>query len=147
MKPILYFILSVIITSCKSESNTKSTAANDQMGHQIMQFEDDLNFITHTFPDSLSGGDTLKAEIYSETDEWKIIEAYANCSIENSGIFKPKHRTQLECLSLFVDENRVLIEFVTIGKGPKIFDKVTLVMVNDEGIQKAAEMDFTYYLK
>ena len=146
LKRILYFIFSVIMISCNGESRIKSTSTIEEMEIQITQFENDLNFIKNTFPVSLISGDTLKAEIYSESDDWKIIEAYVNCSIEY-GVFVPKYRTKLECLELFIDENRAQIEFITVGHGPKVFDVVTLIMENEEGMQRAAEMEFSYYLK
>ena len=103
-------------------------------------------FIKHTFPDSLNSGDTLRAEIYSENEDWKIIEAYSYCRIGSDGIFRVNKRTTQECKQLFVEDNRVKIEFITMGDRNKKFDLLTLVLQDKNEVKKATELQLTYYL-
>lgn len=103
--------------------------------------------INHNFPDTLVGGDTVRAVIASENKNWRISKAYVNCQVGPDGIFRILHRTRLECLELPIKDNQALIQFVTLGKGEKVFDKVTLILENTDGIKQASELDFRYYLK
>lgn len=103
--------------------------------------------IYHNFPDTLIGGDTVKAVIASENKNWRIVKAYVNCPVGSDGVFRIFNRTQVECLELAVVDNQAVIQFVTIGKGEKVFDKVILILENTVGIKQASEWDFRYYLK
>ena len=103
--------------------------------------------INHNFPDTLNSGDTVKAVFSSKNNNWQIVKAYAHCRIGSDGVFRIFKRTRVECLELPVRDKQALVQFVTVGKGNKVFDNITFVLQNTEGIEQATEMDFKYYLK
>lgn len=103
--------------------------------------------LEHNFPDTVMGGDTVRAVIASKNEDWQIVDAYVNCPIGHDGIFRIYKRTKFNCLPLPVTNNQTLIQFVTIGKGEKVFDKVTLILENGNGVNQATEIQFKYYLK
>ncbi|MEQ9167822.1 MAG: hypothetical protein RLO12_16295 [Fulvivirga sp.] len=119
----------------------------NETSKEITKLEtDDAYFIQHDFPKTYFTDSVLKAKIYSNSEEWKILRAFNYCKIDDDNVFRIRHRTKVECLEFPVDDNIVQIEFTTIGLGEKDFGTVTLVLENKEGVKKATELEFPYFL-
>ena len=132
----------------EGEIDFKTTWINDQQSVIIEDISGRNQIqISHNFPDTLVDGDTVRAVIASMNKNWRITKAFVNCPVGSDGVFRLFNRTRLECLELAVVDNQALIQFVTQGQGEKVFDKVTLILENKDGIKQASGLDFRYYLK
>ncbi len=145
------FLIILFITSCESKSNSNGGQSNKtnltDVNNEITRLSSREVDLHHNFPDTLDSGDIILAYVESQNENWKIVQAFVNCQIGNDSVFRIFKRSELECLELPVIENKVHIEFTTMGKGNKLFDLLTIIFENDKRVKKATEIQLTYYLK
>jgi hypothetical protein len=149
MEKIIYACLIIILLfSCKAETNSnEDSRIKTGEEEQIIRLNQSDVLLNHNFPDTLNSGDKVFAEIESKNPDWKITRSFVYCPIDSDNVFRIYHRFKHECLELPVENNKAYIEFTTLGIGKKEFGTVTLVLENKDGIQKATEIEFKYYLK
>ncbi len=127
MRNILAFLTVIILSiSCNNNTESNNDLAIDDKEHITRLDNNEVTF-KHNFPEILTSGDTLSAEIESQNSDWKIIAAYVNCPVDEDGQFKIQHRFDIECLQLPVENNNVLIQFFTVGQVQKSFYPLTLI--------------------
>jgi len=148
MGKIYVLFVMILLVSCKTEtSSNEDSRIKPEEEEQIIRLNQSDVIIRHSFPDTLNSGDKVFAEIESKNPDWKITRSFVYCQIGSDNVFRIFHRTKHECLELPVENNKAYIEFATKGIGDKEFGTVTLVLENKDGIKKATELEFKYYLK
>jgi hypothetical protein len=148
MEKIYTFLIIILLVSCKAETNSnEDSRIKPGEEERIIRMNQSDVLLYHNFPDTLNSGDKVFAEIESKNPDWKITRSFVYCPIDSDNVFRIYHRFKNECLELPVENSKAYIEFTTLGIGNKEFGTVTLVLENKDGIKKATELEFKYYLK
>lgn len=138
MKYLFLIFSALIISSCTIKKDNKNeSSAPVKQSESILRLADDQVDLIHNFPDTLTTGNKVVAEIESRNREWQIISSYIYCPIGENDTFKVTKSTELECLELPVENHKTQIEFNTNGLGDKYFGLVTIVLENSEKQQNS----------
>ncbi len=145
-------LISIGLVSCTLNSenksgDTQSAPDPENAGESITRFEGNIEEIfAHDFPDSFPTGKRINADLYSVSPDWRITRAFLSCPIGENDQFQFRKSSEPACREFLVEEGVVDISFVTSEPGPKVFGLITVLIENDEGITKAIEKEFTYFV-